>query len=308
MIERTDNNLGGVLPVIATPFDAAFRVDAQALEDEIDWLFAAGANGVVVAMVSELQRLSCDERKQIGSTVVGITHGRGPVILSVGAESTESAVTFAQEAKSAGAQAIMANPPLTTIASDPELLDYYESIIQATDLPLVVQDASGYVGKPLTMELQAELYRRHGGERILFKPEAVPIGPRITALRAVTGAEVKIFDGSGGVALVDSYRRGLAGTMPGADLIWAVKALWEALKAGDEQRVYEVSGALSPVLSLMSDLDSYVAIEKYLLVQQGVFGSARQRGPTSYRMDKMTQLEADRSLARLRVAVDGYSR
>jgi hypothetical protein len=54
------------------------------------------------------------------------------------------------------------------------------------DVPLIVQDASGYVGRPLSIGLQARL---HGelGDRAMFKPEAPPIGPQLTRLLSATG-------------------------------------------------------------------------------------------------------------------------
>lgn len=46
-----------------------------------------------------------------------------------------------------------------------------------------------------------------------------------------------IFEGSGGLALVDAYYRGIAGTMPGTDVPWAIVAFWQA---GDGGRVGKV--------------------------------------------------------------------
>ena len=43
-----------------------------------------------------------------------------------------------------------------------------------------------------------------------------------------------MFEGSGGIFLIDSYRRGIAGTMPGMDLLDGVVAVWKALQRGDE--------------------------------------------------------------------------
>ena len=51
----------------------------------------------------------------------------------------------------------MAIPPLGTACEDEELFGYYAAIIESVELPVVVQDASGYLGRPLTIELQAHL-------------------------------------------------------------------------------------------------------------------------------------------------------
>ena len=54
--------LRGVLPVLQAPFDDDDRLDEAALAKEIEWVFGCGVNGVVLGMVSEVLRLSDDER------------------------------------------------------------------------------------------------------------------------------------------------------------------------------------------------------------------------------------------------------
>ena len=93
----------------------------------------------------------------------------------------------------------------------------------------MVQDASSYVGNPMGIEFQASLFADHG-DRILFKPEATPLGPCISALRDATGGTAAIFEGSGGVLLMDSFRRGIKGTIPGVELLDGTTALWRALE------------------------------------------------------------------------------
>ena len=40
----------------------------------------------------------------------------------------------------------------------------------------MIQDASSYVGNPMSIEFQASLFHDYG-DRVLFKPEATPLGP-----------------------------------------------------------------------------------------------------------------------------------
>ena len=49
-----DSSLHGVLPVLQTPFTEQDQLDFDVLSAEIDWAFSVGADGVVIAMVSEL--------------------------------------------------------------------------------------------------------------------------------------------------------------------------------------------------------------------------------------------------------------
>ena len=84
------------------------------------------------------------------------------------------------------------------------------------------------------------------GDRAWFKPEAPPFGQRVSRLREASAGRARILEGTGGISLVDSYRRGIDGTMPAADVCWAVVALWRALEADDEQRIANIHGRWRP--------------------------------------------------------------
>ncbi len=303
-MEHPPESLAGVFPVLQTPFDADDEIDAAALAAEIEWVYDCEVDGIVLAMVSEVLRLSTDERRRLAELFCELGLPHGPVIVSVGAESNKVALNLARHAEAAGATAVMAIPPISVAVGDSELAAYYQGILGAVDVPVVVQDASGYVGRPMSIALQADLLATYG-QRVLFKPEAVPIGPRLSELRDATDGRARVFEGSGGIALVDSFRRGVVGTMPAADTPWALVALWRALQAGDEARIEAIADPLARLVSLMDSLDAFVAIEKHLLVAQGVIPSARRRGPLGYVPDAETLAEADRLVARLRRAVDG---
>ncbi len=285
--------LGGVLSVFQTPYHADESIDYATLEKEIDWLFDRGADGIVLAMVSEVLRLSTPERMMLAEHACRMGGARGPVVISVGAESAHSAVELARHAQSAGADAVMAVAPLAVALAEDQLSDYYRRIFRAVELPVIVQDASCYVGRPLSISLLVRLLDEFG-ERAWFKPEAVPLGPRLTQLMDASAGRARVFEGSGGIALVDSFRRGIVGTMPGADLIDGIVAIWRALERGDEAAAQRVWLPLAALVSLATGLDAFLAIEKHLLVKQGVFSNSLVRGPVGYQLDDFTRREVDR--------------
>ncbi len=288
------SKLAGVLPVFQTPYHDDESIDWETLDRELNWLLERGANGVVMAMVSEILRLTHDERQQMAERVCKTIGGRGSVVISVGAESTHVAVLLARHAEQVGATAVMAIPPVSIAAGAAELSVYYRRIIDAIKIPVIVQDASGYVGRAMTIGFQADLLKEYGSEKVWFKPEATPIGPNLSALRDGTNGKAKVFEGTGGIALVDSYRRGIVGTMPGADLIDGLVALWKALEQKNEKRIYQLSLPISSLVSLQQGLDGFLAIEKHLLQKQGIFRNKVVRGPVAYRLDEETRQEVDR--------------
>lgn len=297
--------LSGVLPVLQTPFGADERVDVSALEHEIEWVLDQGVAGVTTGMVSEVLRLTEHERKELTEVVVGAARQRGALsVISCGAESTVTAVDFATHAARVGADAVMVNPPLLATLGDDDLIRYFSDIVDAIDIGLVVQDASGYIGRPLSLAMQCRLLDRFP-DRLYFKPEASPIGPRLSQLRDLTDGRARIIEGTGGAALLDSYRRGIVGTMPGAEVCWAVQRLWSSLTAEEWELAYTLSGVLNTLIAAQPSLDAFVAVEKHLLVRQGVIPQATVRTPVGFQLDDESRDEVDRLADLLRSAVDG---
>ncbi|MBW8884738.1 MAG: dihydrodipicolinate synthase family protein, partial [Planctomycetia bacterium] len=149
------------------------------------------------------------------------------------------------------------------------------------------------------------LLDRYGPEKILFKPEASPVGPNLSAVRDATGGTARIFEGSGGIFLIDSFRRGIAGTMPGMEVVDGIVAVWRALHNGDEEFAYRVAHPIGAMvaLQLQASLDGFLAIEKYLLVKRGLFSSARRRGPYGWELDRETGEEVERLFQQLQQAL-----
>lgn len=298
--------LAGVLPILHTPFTSDDQIDEESLRREIDWAFQLGVNGVCSAMVSEILRLTTDERLAFNRLIVQQAAGRGVVVASVGAECTRQAVLFAQDAEDGGCDAVMAIPPISMALPQPALWDYFSAIADAVSVPLIVQDASSYVGAAIPTEFYVRLLDEYGPAKILFKPEGSPIGPNISALRDASGGRAQMFDGSGGMLLIDAYRRGVAGTMPGVDLLDGIVALWQALAAGDEATAYRISFPVCSIvaLQLQAGLDGFLAIEKYIMVRRTLFESERRRAPYAWSLDAETQAEVDRLLQMLDEAVN----
>ncbi len=301
--------ISGVLPVVHTPFHDDDTINFDSLERLVDWSFAQGANGYCTGMVSELLRLTCDERMELTRRLGEFARGRGVVVIGVGAESTKQATQYARCAEQAGCDAIMAIPPISSALPSGAVLEYFCALADAVSLPLIVQDASSYVGQEIPLAVSCELLQRYGEDKVMFKPEASPIGPKLSLLRDATQGRARIFEGSGGFALVDSFRRGIVGTIPGMEFLPAVVALWKALCRGDEPTTYRIYLPLCALVSLQlqAGLDGFLAVEKYLLHKYGLFPTANRRKPFAWTMDEETRQELERLLAILQAALQGQT-
>ena len=293
-----------VLPVVHMPYTDDQQIDYSILEKQIDYLFETGAHGFCLALVSDLLRLTAAERLDLPTRLVKFARDRGPVIIGVGAESTAQARAYGRAAEDGGAAAVMAIPPISRSLGESELRAYFEALLGEISIPVIIQDASSYVGNPMSIEFQASLFADHG-DRILFKPEASPLGPCISALRDQTEGKAAIYEGSGGVLLVDSFRRGIKGTIPGVELLDGTTALWRSLIAGDEERAYRIYFPICALctLQLQGGLDGFIVVERYLMHKRGLFPNQVHRGPLNYFLDPETCAEIDRLYALLQEAL-----
>ena len=64
-------------------------------------------------------------------------------------------------------------------------------------------------------------------------------------------------------------------------------------------------GFVSSLVALCNSLDAFLAVEKHLLVKQGIFRNVLVRGPVGFRLDEETRREVDRLFERINRAVDG---
>jgi 4-hydroxy-tetrahydrodipicolinate synthase len=295
--------LAGVFNVISTPLDNSDEIDQKILKQEIDWLIKCGSNGAVLAMVSEVLRFSASERRKQWQLSLEYLSGRIPLVVSVGAESSAIAVGLAKDAQKDGATAVMATPPSAFVASADEVKNYYQRIIEAVDITVIVQDASNYLGAPIELDTYVELIDKYGDERVQFKPEAKPVKDRLTQLNKISNNRARVFEGQGGIDLLDTHPLGVKGTMPGAEVPWAIVGLWNALENKDLTTAQAIHTPLAKLISYQTTLDAYVAVEKYLLVKQGVFVNTNQRGPVGFKLDEQTKNKIDLAYSELAAAI-----
>jgi dihydrodipicolinate synthase/N-acetylneuraminate lyase len=304
---RGVQKLGGVFNVLSTPIDGADEIDLTVFEKEIEWLLKCGMNGAVLAMVSEVLRFSAAERRDQWKAAVKFLNGRAPLVVSVGAESSAIAIKLAKDAESDGASALMATPPSAFAATADEVKNYYVKIIEAVAIPVIVQDASNYLGKPIELSTYVELIDTYGNERVQFKPEAKPVKERLEELNKISGNRAKVFEGQGGIDLLDTHPLGVVGTMPGSEVPWALVALWKALNEQNLSLAQSIHTPLAKLISFQTTLDAYVSIEKYLLVKQGVLTNMNQRGPVGYKLTSEVEREIDKAYEDLAAVVKPVS-
>lgn len=264
----------GYYAIAMTPFNEEGDILWDDLEKESDWIARAGAHGLVWPVNdSEFTRLAYSERVEGMKPVVRGVGGRIPVVIGVADAWKAGAAALAEEARKAGADAVIAlPPPRTTMAADRVLIeDYYRAVADAAGMPVFIQNLSTPGGADLSSEFIVELCEKIPLVEYV-KEERVLQRERVSELVALAGPEVKgIFGGATILGLVDGHKRGAAGYLAASYVADIDAQIWDLMEAGDEAGARRVEDALAVLEKAISGGPNRYVVRKEILLRRGVF-------------------------------------
>ena len=276
--------LKGLFGLLPTPYCEDLEIHTPDLRSVANFCCETGQHGIVwPVMVGEFFFLGEAERIRNLDPVMEEVNGRLPVIFGCSGVSVSQVLTFAKAANKAGADAVIAMPPVGSTAQI--AMNMHRRIADVFDGPLVVQNAGGKY-TPLTGDQIEQLIE--DVPQIEYVKEERPPGPiHISEVYGRVGKRVKaIFGGAGGKNLPDELRRGASGCMPAcefADVLTKVVDLWWD---GRENEARDLHRNVLPLINLESH-----PFMRYVLKRRGVFSNTIERAPNK-------QLEIDDELKR----------
>ena len=268
----------GIFPIVVTPFTPSGALDEEGLRRTVRFCLEAGAAGLVgPANASEFATLSDDERRRWLEIAVGETGGQVPVVASITSGHALPAVELGRFAQELGAAGVMSMPPHVLHPDPAGCYAYYQALDAALAIPICIQNYNGPIGTPMSEALLARLCRELPQVQYL-KEETLPEPRQISATLAAVGENCRgIFGGQGGIYLLDEFRRGAVGNMPGCHTTDVLVDLWQRLERGE---LSEARAFFNRLLPLFNFERLYgVAVYKEILRRRGVIDSAFQRAP-----------------------------
>lgn len=245
--------LGGIIPILPTPFDASGGIDEASFRRVIRYVLAAGAHGVAFpAMASEFYALTDQERLRLTDVMVDEVAGTVPVIGTASAASRQAALERAKDAHRAGVDAIMVMPPYVVRDALPAVITLFDAIASEVDLPLVLQNAPAPLGSAFPMDAVARILSACPAITHV-KEEVMPCGQRMSQLMTIAPTSLHgVFGGAGGRTIIDELVRGAAGAMPACELTEVHVAIWDAFASGDEAHARTLYERSLPLLTLQA--------------------------------------------------------
>jgi len=268
----------GIHPMLYAFFTVDGKLDRAAARRQVEAFVRNGAHGMaVLGLGTEVGKLSDAERRQLVEWVAEDLGGRLPLAVTVNAPTVDGQADFARFAQSMGASWVILQPPPERNVGDDFLVRFFGSVADRVELPVAVQNAPEYIGVGLTPEGIVTLARNHPNFRVL-KGE----GPALVIRRVIeqTDGRITVFNGRGGLELLDNLRAGCAGMIPATDTFDRQARIYELFVEGREAEAETLYRETLPaIVFVMQSLDTLHCYGKRIAARRLGLGQVHDRSP-----------------------------
>jgi 4-hydroxy-tetrahydrodipicolinate synthase len=271
-----ENPFGQVLVALVTPFTAEGEVDWPGVEQHIDDVITAGADGIVVTgTTGETSTLTDAEKIKLVEVGKSVAAGRAKIITGGGSNETAHAIGLYKASERAGADGIMIVTPYYNKPTQAGILTHFRLIADATELPVILYDIPGRTGVPIKYETILRLAKH---PNILAIKDAK--GDFSEVSRVLNQTDLLYFSGDD-VNVLPHLSIGATGLIGVTANVAATpyRQIVDAVNAGDLKAATAAHRALEPLVrAVMTHVPGTVAA-KYILHGLGRIGSPRVRLP-----------------------------
>ncbi len=247
----------GAIPANLLPFNEDLSFDEVNYRRHLSWLADVdGVNAIVCnGHAGEVSSLDREERRRALAIAADAVGDRVELISGIYTDNTLEAAELARDAKAEGAAGLLVFPPTLFMWGArlrPEMaVVHFETIAEATDLPLIVFEYPPAIGigyDPETLARLAEIDRVVGVKD--WSNDMVALEANLRALRG-TGRPVAMLS-SYTMSLFASYVLGADGSISGMGSVTADlhADLFRAVQAGDLEAGRRLNDRLAPLVEV----------------------------------------------------------
>lgn len=270
----------GIWPVLYAFFDAHNRLDREAMRLQVDHVIDAGAPGIVIlGLATEVRRLSAEEKHQLIDWASSDIDKRVPLAVTLNGDTPEAQIELADHALDRGAQSFILQPPNVQEQAETWYFDFFSEVMRRLDAPCGIQNAPEYLGVGLSTGALVQLAAQQPNF-LWLKGEgsALTIGATIETLRA-HDSPMPVFNGRGGLELVDNLRAGCAGLIVAPDTFDKQTRIYDAFMRGDVDHAQIAYRDILPaIVFVMQSLESLTCYGKRIAAWRMGFDVAHDRG------------------------------
>jgi dihydrodipicolinate synthase/N-acetylneuraminate lyase len=277
-MDKNGNELFGVVPIVPTPFTEDEEIDEAALRRLIDFAITGGIKAVCLpAYASEFYKLSDEERLRVVKIAIGHSAGRIKIVAQSNHPSLKIAIRLAQANVKAGADVISLAVPRIFGLPDSSLREYLSGFLQSVPgTPVLIQDFNPG-GASISAPFIRELMETHPNFKYL-KLEEPLCAPKFEDIIRTTEGKVGLFEGWGGLYMLELVPLGIAGVMPGLAVADILQKVFMLRREGNHDKAFDLFERVMPqIFFSLQNMELFHYAEKELLIARGVLSNSIAR-------------------------------
>ena len=280
--------LTGVVPIVPTPFLENEEIDEPALRSLIEFAVGAGLQAVCLpAYASEFYKLSDEEKLFVVKIAVNQAAGRVQIVAQSNSPSLKIAIKLAQANVAVGADVISLAVPRIFNLSEASIQSYLSSFLESIpNTPVLVQDFNPG-GSSLSVSLINSLRIEYSNFKYLKLEEALS-APKFEDIIRTTEGKIGVFEGWGGLYLMELIPVGITGVMPGLGVSDILQKVFDLRRAGETKKAFEIFERVMPqIFFSLQNMELFHYAEKELLMARGILNNSMTR-KASFTPDEST--------------------
>jgi 4-hydroxy-tetrahydrodipicolinate synthase len=285
-MKEAPKGLTGVVPIIPTPFTEDEEIDGLGICNLIDFAVESGIEAVCLpAYASEFYKLSDEEKLYVVKVAVGHAAGRIKIVAQSNNPSLRGAVKLAQANVKAGADVVsLAVPRIFSLPED-SLKEYLGAFLQSIpDTPVLIQDFNPG-GASISVNFIEALMNEHPNFKYL-KLEEPLCAPKFEEIIKRTNGNIGLFEGWGGLYMLELIPLGIAGVMPGLGVSDILQKVFDLRKNGEHAKAFSIFEKVMPqIFFSLQNMELFHYAEKELLMARGILTNSIVR-KAAYKPDQ----------------------
>ena len=257
----------GVHAILYAFFNAEERLHRASMRRQVELCLETGVVGIAaLGLVTEVSKLTFDERCTLMSWVAEDVAGKVPLGFTIYGHSVAEQIAMARQAEHVGADWIILQPPAVGTFDACEYLSFFGRVMQATALPVAIQNAPQYLGRGLSDADIAVLRERHANFTLIKSETSAVDASRLITL---AGSSLKVFNGRGGLELIECLTAGCEGFLLAPDLVDYSAEIMRLHEAGEKIAARKLYDRILPIIQfIMKSIEHLICYGKRIFAKR----------------------------------------
>jgi 4-hydroxy-tetrahydrodipicolinate synthase len=269
--------LHGIFVPHVTPFTRHGELDLESLRSCVDFWVEGGVSGLVpCGSNGEAPYLTRKERRQVIEAVVDEVNGKVPIIAGTGSMSTRETVSFTEDAKDLGVDAVLVVTPFYFRLTDREICEHYKTVLEAVDIPMIIYNVPKFTGFSIEPNIISQLVSEY--ENVAGVKDSSGSIETMAEIIKLVSSKISVLAGAADLTLPTLMKGGKGAIIAVANVFPRMCSdLYGAFRDGDNEKASNLQQSLSIVNEVLVKRHNQLSAIKEALRLQGLPAGCARR-------------------------------